>query len=199
MKRVRTKSRISAILPQALMTRQAGSIASPRLALKHAGVRQGMSIADLGCGSGFFSIPAAKMVGDLGKVYSVDVLKSALNHVRSRAKLEGVRNIKTIWADLEKVGSTKIKPGTIDVVFISSTIYQVEHKGNFLEEIKRVLSPKGKLVVFEWETSSIPIGPGAKHRVSEDEVIELCKGHGFKLFDAFKPGKFHYGLVFVRG
>lgn len=186
------------VLPEVLSDRKAGSIASPRLALKHAGLRQGMSIADLGCGSGFFTIPAARMTGDLGKVYAVDILQTALDHVKSRAKLEGLRNIKYVWADLEKVGSTKIKPGTIDIVLLSSTMHQVPGKDNLLEEAKRVLSPNGKLVVFEWETSNIPIGPRSKNRIDEKEVIAACKKHGLKLFDAFKPGRFHYGLVFVR-
>lgn len=192
------KNPMSGLLPATLVSRQAGSIARPRLALKHAGVRQGMAIADLGCGSGFFTIPAAKMIGDQGKVYAVDVLKTALDHIRSRAKMEGIRNVKTVWADLEKVGSTKIKPGVIDVAFVASTIYQIKGKDSFLEEVKRILSPMGKFVIFEWDSDAIPFGPRTKHRVSEKKLIEYCKKNGFKLLDAFKPGRYHYGLVFVR-
>ncbi len=186
------------LMPLSLTTRQAGSIVNPRLALKQAGLRQGMSFVDMGCGSGYFVSPAAKIVGDMGKIYAIDILRSALDHVKSKARMEGNRNIKVIWADLEKVGSTKIKPGVADMIFVSSTLHQVEKKESILEEAKRIMSPGGKLVIFEWETSAIPFGPRSRHRISEDDVIAICREHGLKLYDAFKPGKYHYGLVFIK-
>src|SRR3989304_3425099 len=69
----------------------------------------GASVADLGCGSmAFFTLQAAKLAGDKGRVYACDIVKEVLSSVEGKARQEGLLNIKTVWTNLETVGAAKI-------------------------------------------------------------------------------------------
>lgn len=180
------------------ISRKSVSISGPRQTLKSAGLRAGMQMADLGCGSGFFTIPAAQIVGEDYLVYAVDILKPALEHVRSRAKLEGLHNIKTVWANLDIIGSTKLAAGAVDFAFIASALFETQYPERFLEEAKRILKPSGTLVIVEWDTEHMPIGPRPEHRIGEEDVTQLGRKAGLNLTRRFRPGSYHYGLVFAK-
>src|SRR3989344_6086734 len=87
----------------------------PEKVLFAAGLSLGQTLADLGSGSGFYTIAAAKIVGERGSVYTVDVLESTLDHISAEARLKGIRNVKTLACNLEEADSCKqIKVGSVD-------------------------------------------------------------------------------------
>src|SRR3989338_11597175 len=91
----------------------------PEEIFKHIELKGGQRVADLGCGgAGHFVLPAAQKVGSLGTVYAVDILKSVLQTVASKARLEGVANVKTVWSNLELPGATKIPKESLDAAFL---------------------------------------------------------------------------------
>jgi len=123
---------------------------NPEKLMKAVGVAEGMSCADLGCGSaGFFVLQAGEMVGKQGHVYAVDILKSVLESIDSKARLEGLDNVTPVWSDLERVGAAKIPEASLDGVFLISTIHQAHQPANMLKEAKRLLKPGGKLLLVE--------------------------------------------------
>ena len=78
---------------------------NPHTLLERVGLRASMHVADLGCGvTGHFIVPAARVGGAEGKAYAVDIQKSALAATESRAKLDGITNITSVWADIERLG-----------------------------------------------------------------------------------------------
>lgn len=156
-----------------------------------------MRVADFGCGAGFFTILIAKAVGDGGEVYAVDVQKSSLESVETKAKVEGLANIKTIWADLEVLGTTKIPSDSLDIVLLSNILFQSSHKEDILKEAKRALARSGKLVVIDWEPEAMDIGPQQDYRISKDDFIKMAEGIGFNLEKEFEAGDYHYGLIFI--
>jgi ubiquinone/menaquinone biosynthesis C-methylase UbiE len=123
---------------------------NPQKVVEELGITPGMIVADFGAGSGHFSIEAAKLVGQSGKVYSIDIQKQALEAVRSKAKSGHLSNLQTIWADLETPGASKLKGGLVDLVIISNILFQAEDKNQIVQEAKRVLKPKGQAAVIEW-------------------------------------------------
>ncbi len=97
--------------------------------LEQGGIKDGYTVADLGCGtSGHFVFPAAHLVGPKGKVYAVDILKSVLQAIDSRTRLEGVDNVEAVWSDLERAGGLKITPGSVDLTLLLNILALVKDK-----------------------------------------------------------------------
>ncbi|OGZ32657.1 MAG: hypothetical protein A3H02_01160 [Candidatus Niyogibacteria bacterium RIFCSPLOWO2_12_FULL_41_13] len=161
-------------------------------------IEPGMKIADFGSGAGFYAIALAKKAGEGGKVYAVDIQKNMLEMVRSKSRLNHLLNIETVWADLEKANSTRLKEDSIDFILISSVLFQIENKKNLLDEARRILKPNGKVAVAEWEKNAPKIGPPAEHRLSSEETRNLFLENGFKLDKEVYAGEYHYGLVFRK-
>ncbi len=159
------------------------------------GITDGQKVVDLGAGSGFYSMEAAKKVGSSGRVYAVDVQKNLLERLRSMATTQGIRNIEVVWGNTEKIGGTKLRESIADRVIASNVLFQIENPDDFCLEIKRILKPGGKALVIDWSESS-PLSP--KQLVSAVQAQMLFEKNGFKLENSFGAGDHHYGLVFIR-
>jgi len=171
----------------------------PYSIFEQVGLGTGVKMADLGCGAaGHFVIPAAKIVGKEGIVYAVDLLKSVLEAVKSRARLEGVGNIETVWSNLEIYGATDIKEGSLDLVFLANTLFQISKKEEVFREAVRLAKKGGKIAVIEWGLSASPLGPPLDRRLNKDVVRELARVNGLTEVKEFKAGPYHYGLVFSK-
>ncbi|MDD5043905.1 MAG: methyltransferase domain-containing protein [Patescibacteria group bacterium] len=171
-----------------------------RQVLNKAGIAQGKKVADFGCGTaGHFVIPAAHLVGKEGVAYAVDILKSALEGVSSRAKLEGLTNVETVWSDLEVYGATKIPDKSLDIGLIINNLFQSQKKEEFLREAARMIKPEGNLLIVDWKMTQIPsFGPPVEFRVPAEEVKKLAVKLGLQLTEEFAAGKFHFALVFKK-
>jgi len=168
--------------------------------LKKVGITEGMTVADLGCGvNGHFCCPAAHFVGDRGAIYAVDVRRAALDNVGSRARSEGVTNVKTVLSNLEKYGSTNISSSSIDVVLLVNVLFQTKNDHEVLRESVRLLNDDGKLLVVDWkDVKSSAIGPSPEIRVNKGEVVEMLNRLGLELVEKFSAGKHHFGMIFKK-
>ena len=171
---------------------------NPEKALVITGLTHGMTVADLGAGSGFYAIAAGKIVGPQGQVYVVDILEPALEHLHSEARVHGIRNIQTIRADLENSNACdSIPEGKTDLVVVANVLHQVQKKQNIFTHAYRLLKTGGKLLVIDWNDSLSPIGPEHGTRISETEVKKLAE-KSFKFADRIATDKYHYGLMFTK-
>lgn len=161
------------------------------------GLREGQKVAELGVGSGHYAIAAAHIVGPSGRVYAVDIQEELLGHVRAEAEKRRLRNIDTIWGDLEKQGGTKLRPQAVDAAILSNTLFQLAHKDAAVAELRRILVPGGKLLVVDWAGSYGGTGPAPDQVVSEREAEELFIGAGFHKVKNFRAGAHHYAIVFT--
>lgn len=172
-----------------------GEVLDPPAILTTFGIAEGMVVSDLGCGtSGHFVFPAARMVGPNGKVYAVDILKSALAGIESRRKLEGATNVEEVWADIEVYGGTKIPEGSAD----RAILVNVRAKPGMMKEAWRELKSGGELLVVEWKPTAAPFGPPTKDRRAADAVKADAAQLGFVLKKEFDAGQYHYGLIFRK-
>lgn len=160
-------------------------------------IRQGSVITDLGCGSGYFTIPLARAVGNQGKVYAVDVLSSALDSVRSRAKLEGIFNIETMRANAEAYNGVPIEDGTNDMVMLSNILFQSDKKLDIIKEALRILKPGGSLVLIEWNQNN-SFGPPTNQRVKIEYLKRIAVDFNLDFVKEFDAGAYHYGLMFGK-
>lgn len=177
---------------------------SPQKVAEGWGIKGGDTVADLGCGGGYFTIPAAYLVGEKGKVYAIDVMEGPIEAVRSKAFLEKLNNIEVIRANLEKKSSLTewIKSGECQHVILANTLYTSKKKKAMLEEARRILEAKGQLTVVDWVENVSGafrnFGPPVELRMSEKEVKSLITKAGFVFKNNFEAGQFHYGMMFGK-
>jgi ubiquinone/menaquinone biosynthesis C-methylase UbiE len=189
---------IAAVAPAALASADlaATGFIQPERILGQIGLLPGMQAADLGCGSGYFSLPAARMVGSKGRVFSIDVQKSVLEQVRKQAQLLNINNLETVWSDLEIVGATKISPNSLDMVFLVNTLFQIKDKMAALSEAKRLVKPGGTLLIVDWLPGDTGLGPLADKRLNLAEIKQMAVSAGFTEKSTIDAGTHHFGLVF---
>lgn len=108
-------------------------------------VTDGMTVLDYGCGNGYFSISLSKMVGNSGKVYSVDIQKEMLDKLTIKVTSLSISNITTVHNGNEKPNV----PDMLDFALAVYVVHEITDKVSFFKELFELLKPKGKLLVIE--------------------------------------------------
>ena len=162
------------------------------------GIISGMKIADFGCGAGYFTIFLAQKTGPSGRVYGLDVVESALDSVRAKARVSGLNNVETIRANLEMSGSSGLANESQDVVLLANILFQSNKRGDIIKEAGRVLKEGGRLIIIDWKKGIGSLGPPEGIRTDKDELQGLAEKDGFVLERPIDAGQFHFGLVFKK-
>ena len=171
----------------------------PSVLFRKGQLQPGMHIADLGCGrTGHIVFPASEIIGEDGIIYAVDILKDALKMIRKRAKRSNIRNIHTVWADLEQVGHTSIPDSSLDVAYLTNTLYQSDNQQAIIKESSRLMKDKARFVVADWSNKNISFGPDEGEYVDFENIKKLTKQEGFTVQEEFELGDYHTGIVFYR-
>jgi len=154
-------------------------------------IAAGKSVADIGAGSGWFTVRAARRVGADGLVYAVDINPEAVRYVGERAQKEQLQNVKTI---LSKADDPLLPAGSVDAVLLLKTYHEVAQPVVLLRNLRAALRPGAKVGVIDRN------GDGEDHGVGRDVVIREAKEAGFELlkqYDFVKGDKMDYFLVFA--
>lgn len=156
-------------------------------------------VADFGAGSGFYSLAAARaLASSTGKVYSIDVQKDLLERIKTLAANQGIHNIEYIWGDVEAQKGSKLKDGLADWVLVANLLFQAPEKQAVINEAKRVLKPRGRLLVVEWSESFGGTGPAQADVVSASAVKTFAATAGLNFEKDISAGEHHYGLIFRK-
>jgi ubiquinone/menaquinone biosynthesis C-methylase UbiE len=157
------------------------------------GIRSGTAVADIGAGSGWFTVLAAKRVGDSGLVYAVDINPEAMHYIDERAHKEGLHNVRTI---LNKADDPMLPPTSVEAVLLLKTYHEIAQPVALLEKLKGSLRPGAKVGIIERN------GNGEDHGIDSDVVVREAKEAGYRLaekYDFVKGDKMDYFLVFTAG
>ncbi|MEK7563962.1 MAG: class I SAM-dependent methyltransferase [Patescibacteria group bacterium] len=167
--------------------------------LKLFGLREDSIVADLGAGTGFYSVAAGGMVPK-GKVYAIEIVKDFLTTIKNKVKDAHLDNVDIIWGNVEDKHGTHLADSIVDAVIASNIFFQVEDKNQFIEEIKRILKPSGKILIIDWlpEDSKDALPIKFKGSMSKERAREMFEKKGL-LFDRdIDAGVHHYGMILKK-
>lgn len=156
------------------------------------GIASGKSVADIGAGSGWFTVRAARRVG-VGVVYAADINPEAVHYIDERAKKEQLQNVKTI---LSNADNPLLPASSVDAVLLLKTYHEVAQPVALLRNLRPALRPGAKVGIIDRN------GNGEDHGVGRDVVIREAKEAGYELlekYDFVKGDKMDYFLVFTAG
>ncbi len=158
---------------------------------------EGRIVADFGAGSGAYTLSAARRVGDLGRVYAIDVQKELLQRLKNAATAERLHNIDIVWGDVEKPNGSGIKNDSVDVVIVSNILFQAEHKSAIAREAYRILKNEARVLVVDWADRGA-LGPTIDSIFPQEEAKKLFTGEMFVHERDINAGAHHYGMVFRK-
>jgi len=153
------------------------------------GILPGKSVADIGAGSGFFTVLAARRIGDKGSIYAVDINPEAIKYIDARLKKEDLHNVKTILGKADD----PLLPASVDAVLLLKTYHEVAEPIVLFRNLRHSLAKDAKVGVIDRN------GNGTNHGVGSDVVIHEMKEAGYRLVqqeDFVKDGM-DYFLVFA--
>ncbi len=149
----------------------------PETILAKAGRKPGMTIVDIGCGQGYFAIPAARVAGPKGHVYGIDIDEEALGVLGRKAMDLGLK-VETIAGEGER---TLACEGCADIVFFGICLHDFDEPQKVLEKAMRMLKPGGTLADIDWKKAPTEGGPPLEKRFSEEHARELIKDAGYNV------------------
>jgi ubiquinone/menaquinone biosynthesis C-methylase UbiE len=155
------------------------------------GIKAGSSVADIGAGSGWFSVRAAARVGASGVVYAEDINSEAVDYIQNRARKEKLSNIKPVLGTTDDV---KLPPGSVDAALLLKAYHEVAHPVELMAKLKPSLRPGAKVGIIDRN------GSGTDHGLNSDVVEREMTEAGFRLlasYDFTKTDGQDYFLVFV--
>jgi ubiquinone/menaquinone biosynthesis C-methylase UbiE len=159
----------------------------------------GATVADLGAGTGAFSFLLAEKVGPNGKVYACDVQKDILVRLENDARDRGIKNIQTVFSNVEIHQGTKLRDASIDWVIVANVLYQIEDRPAFVKEIARIVKPGGAVLIVDWTESFGSLGPQPAMIVTQADAEKLFDSVGLHPTPlVINAGAHHYGVVFRR-
>jgi len=165
---------------------------NPEAILLDIGLRPLYTFIDVGCGDGFFTLPAARLVGEKGSVYALDEDSDAIDRLNRKAALEGLTNIRSKAAEAEE---TVLCEACADIVFFGIVLHDFKDPVKVLMNAKRMVKGTGRIVDLDWKKEPMELGPPLEIRFSEDEAIGLIESVGLKISAVKDSGPFHYLIV----
>src|SRR5688572_4638650 len=156
------------------------------------GIRAGSNVADIGAGSGWFTVRAAQRVGASGTVYAVEINEDYLNHISSRSKKEGLPNIRTV---LGKEDDPRLETDSVDSILLLKTYHEFSKPINMLLAMRKAMRKDALLGIIDKD------GDGDDHGLDAGKVIEEAERAGLALVsqhDFVKPDRVDYFLIFRK-
>jgi len=161
----------------------------PDSILEKLGLDRGQVLVDLGCGTGFFSIPASRRVK---KVFALDIQQEMLEILNEKIQKAKITNIEAI---LSEESFIPLPDNSADVLLMANVFHELEDRPSLLKQVKRVLRKNGRMVIIDWKKIEMDIGPPFGERLNEKDVIDIGCENGFTILEQSNVGPYNYLLV----
>jgi ubiquinone/menaquinone biosynthesis C-methylase UbiE len=168
---------------------------NPESILLDAGLRPDLTFVDVGCGDGFFALPAANIVGETGKVYAFDGDSDAIDRLRRKARIARIRNLE---AKIGRAENTVLCEECADMVFFGIVLHDFSDPAKVLKNAKTMLKDTGRLVNVDWKKTPMEVGPPLRIRFSKEEAAFLIQSVGLRILTIRESGPYHYVIIAAK-
>ena len=148
-------------------------------------------VADLGCGSGYFTVPISRKVK---KVYGIDVQKEMLEFLEEKIQTQKILNIETLRS---KENEIPLQNESVDLLLSVNTLHEFRDKEKIINEMRRVLNPEGQATIIDFKKEDTNFGPPVAVRVSKEQAKSLFEKKGLTVLKTHEL-KYHYLIVFRK-
>jgi arsenite methyltransferase len=166
----------------------------PHEVLKALGLKPGEVIADIGAGSGYFTFHLAHHVGELGKVYAVDVSPEMILHINRRIRELKPANVVSILAEPD---DPLLADASVNRFFFSNSWHHIENQTRYLALMKKLLKPGGEIIMIDFHKKELPVGPPMQMKIAREDLIKQMENNSFQLTKEHTFLPYQYFLVFV--
>ncbi len=170
-----------------------GSYQKPAEVIKALAIKPGEVIADIGSGSGYFTLPLARAVGGKGRVYAVDINPDMIRHLNRRIRDLAITNVVTVLCAPD---DPLLGDGSVDRFFICDTWHHIPGHSKYLALLKRMLKPGGEVIMVDFKKARTPVGPPMEMRIARDDLVQEMETNGFRLAAEHMFLEHQYFLVF---
>ena len=168
----------------------------PERVVEALNLEPGQAVADIGAGSGYFSVRLARAVGAAGKVYAVDIQQDLIDHLAARASKESLPHLLPTLGSAEDPG---LPAASVDLIFICDVVHHIENRQAYYAKLAKALKSGGRIAIVDFYKRELPVGPGVAMKIAKPDMIAELAEAGFKLqteHDDLLP--YQYFLVFAR-
>jgi ubiquinone/menaquinone biosynthesis C-methylase UbiE len=177
-----------------LLTAEREAQMPPHALLTSLGVKAGDVVADVGCGPGFFAIPAAEIVGPDGRVYAADVQSDMIAAMMMRVFETGLRNIEILKASETDVA---LPAAGIDLILLAFMLHELSQRSCYLFRLRRALRPGGRLAVLEHDAPPVDAETSPADRLAPKDLLDDAQAAGFALVEQRQLTPEHYAVIFA--
>lgn len=167
----------------------------PRETLLKLGLSESNKFCDIGAGIGYFSLPAAEIVGQNGKVFAVDISSEMLTVIKEKQEEYNIKNIELVES---KEYDLNLLDNSANFAFMCNVLHEIEDKKRFLVEINRILENSGTLAIIEWNENRQNFGPGLEERIKRNDLITFLRESGFNIVEEYKFSDYFYGIKAIK-
>jgi ubiquinone/menaquinone biosynthesis C-methylase UbiE len=157
-------------------------------------LRPGEVVADIGSGSGYFTVRFARAVGERGRVYAVDISPDMIRHLNRRLRDARIGNVVTVLSDPD---DPLLPDASVDRIVIVDTWHHVDGQPRYLALLRRILRPGGQVVHIDFQKRDLPIGPPLGMKISREDLVGQMEAAGFRLVAEHGFLPYQYFLVFT--
>jgi ubiquinone/menaquinone biosynthesis C-methylase UbiE len=168
---------------------------NPDLALRLLRIRRGSTVADIGAGSGYFTIRLAKIVGAMGKVYASDIQAGMLTLLQQNAARAKVDNVIPV---LGANDDPKLPAGSIDLAIMVDVYHEFSEPRRMLQHIREALKPDGRLVLLEYRAEDPDVPILREHKMSKAQVKQEVEHEGFKQSRVYDDLPWQHLFIFTK-
>jgi ubiquinone/menaquinone biosynthesis C-methylase UbiE len=166
----------------------------PDAVLQALGVAPGMTVADLGAGTGYFSVHLAKAVGDTGKVLAIDVEPKLVDYMKDRAAKAHLAQMVAVLAETD---DPKLPAHGVDLVLVVDTWHHIDDRLHYLAKLAAGLKPDGRVAVVDFKKGDFPVGPPDAHKLEAKAVAAEFVEAGWTQASHWDELHYQYVLVFT--